>query len=101
MRSLAASQQRLKARRSEIIAQNDAYRLSIQRNFNALWPNVDNAARILRLINSLRSNISVIGGIAALLTVRSRKIIVIHLDSLALGVQDEDPVVRRWPFNPR
>jgi YqjK-like protein len=63
--------QQIKLRRSAIVAQNDVYRLNIQRDFNQLWPRVDYAARMLRIVNSLRSNISVIGSIAALLTVRS------------------------------
>ena len=69
--SRAASLNHIKERRRAIVLQNDILRAGIQRHVNDLWPRVDYAARAVRLVNSLRSNISVIGSIAALLTVRS------------------------------
>lgn len=69
--SWSRRQQQIQQRRNAIIVRSDAYRLNIRRDFNQLRPPVDYAATILRLVNSLRSNISVIGSIAALLTVRS------------------------------
>ena len=65
------SHQRIKLRRDAIVVSNNDYRLKIRRDFEQLRPRVEYAATMLRLVNSLRSNIGVIGSIAALLTVRS------------------------------
>ena len=65
------SHQRIQLRRDAIVVSNNDYRLKIRSDFEQLRPRVEYAATMLRLVNSLRSNIAVIGSIAALLTVRS------------------------------
>ena len=49
---------------------SEGHRFQIKRNFEQLRPRIDYIATALRLVNSLRSKIGVIGGIAALLIVR-------------------------------
>ena len=70
--SSSARRQEINLRREALVVSSNAYRFHIKRDFEQLRRRVDNAATMLQLVNSLRSKIGVIGGIAALLTVRSR-----------------------------
>ncbi len=63
--------QQMQRRREALVLRSDGYRWQIKDDFEHLRPRVDYATTVLRLVNSLRSKIGVIGGIAALLTVRS------------------------------
>ena len=62
--------QSINERRKELSLRSDGYRFQIKRNFEQLRPRVEYVTTALRLVNSLRSKIGVIGGIAALLVVR-------------------------------
>jgi YqjK-like protein len=63
-------------RRDALIVRSDLDRLQIARDFENLRPRVDYVTNLLRLVNSLRSHIGVIGGIVALLAVRRPGIMV-------------------------
>ena len=69
---MLAHRQNIIKRRQALVVRSQDYRVQIKRNFEQLRPRVEFVATALRLINSLRSKISVMGGIAALLLVRRR-----------------------------
>lgn len=62
--------QAIHERRDGLIIRSNLYRSQIALEFQNLRPRVDYVANLLRLANSLRANIGVIGGIVAVLAVR-------------------------------
>jgi YqjK-like protein len=62
--------QAIHERRNGLIIRGDLHRSQIALEFENLRPRVDYVTNLLRLVNSLRSNIGVIGGIVAVLAVR-------------------------------
>jgi YqjK-like protein len=62
--------QTIRERRDGLISRGNVHRSQIAFEFENLRPRVDYVTKLLRLANSLRSNIGVIGGIVAVLAVR-------------------------------
>lgn len=67
---MSAYRQNIIRRREALVFRSDAYRFQIKQNFEQLRPRIEYVATALRLVNSLRSKIGVIGSIAAILVVR-------------------------------
>ena len=67
---MSVHRQNIIRRREALVVRSEGHRFQIKRNFEQLRPRIDYIATALRLVNSLRSKIGVIGGIAALLIVR-------------------------------
>lgn len=67
---LSLRRQRLSQRREILSLLSDGARIQIQHDFRQLQPRIDYISTALRLINSLRSNIGVIGSVAAVLMMR-------------------------------
>jgi YqjK-like protein len=67
---MSAHRQIITRRREALVRRSEDYRFQIKRHFEQMRPRIDYIATVLRFVNSLRSKIGVIGGIAALLIVR-------------------------------
>jgi YqjK-like protein len=57
-------------RRAALVLLSEARRFQIKQNFEQLRPRIEYVATALRLVNSLRSKIGLIGSVGALLIVR-------------------------------